>query len=64
MVALHNDRPTAQADDFDLALFDRLRARALAQPDAPCVIEAASGLTLTYGAFYAATLGLRRRLGP
>ncbi|HEY8324786.1 MAG TPA: AMP-binding protein [Ktedonobacterales bacterium] len=64
MVAIQSDRPTAQADDFDLVLFDRLRTRALAQPDTPCVIEATSGLTLTYGAFYAATLGLRRRLGP
>jgi acyl-CoA synthetase (AMP-forming)/AMP-acid ligase II len=64
VVAIQSDRPTAQADDFDLALFDRLRTRALAQPDTPCVIEATSGLTLTYGAFYAATLGLRRRLGP
>jgi acyl-CoA synthetase (AMP-forming)/AMP-acid ligase II len=55
---------TAQADDFDLALFTRLRAWAHTQPDAPCVIEAETGLTLSYGAFFAATLALRRRLGP
>lgn len=64
VVALQNDRSSASADDFDLMLFDRLRTRALARPNAPCVIEAESGLTLSYGAFFAATLGLRRRLGP
>lgn len=64
VVALQNDRSSASADDFDLMLFDRLRTRALARPNAPSVIEAESGLTLSYGAFFAATLGLRRRLGP
>lgn len=64
VVALQNDRSSASADDFDLMLFDRLRTRASARPDAPCVIEAESGLTLSYSAFFAATLGLRRRLGP
>lgn len=64
MGAVPQDHLAAQADDFDLALFRRLCEWAHTQPDAPCVIEAESGLTLSYGAFFAATLALRRRLGP
>ncbi len=63
MAALRSDRSTAPGEALDLALFTRLQQWALARPDAPCVIEAESGLTLSYGAFFAATLALRQRLG-
>ncbi len=63
MAALRGIRSIAPIETLDLALYSRLYEWALTHPDAPCVIEAESGLTLSYSAFFAATLALRQRLG-
>lgn len=64
LAALQDLQPSLQSNQFDLALYQRLRYWAYTRPDAPCLLEAGSGVSLSYGAFFAATLALRRRLGP
>jgi acyl-CoA synthetase (AMP-forming)/AMP-acid ligase II len=63
VAAVRGNQSTAQVEALDLVLYSRLHTWALTHPDAPCVIEAETGLTLSYSAFFAATLALRQRLG-
>ncbi len=53
-----------QEQNAGVALYERLRWGARTRPDAPCVIEAETGASLTYRAFFAATCAMRRALGP